>query len=934
MTTMMKRSPLYLLLASSLACSGGSEGQARLDLRAPTVSSPAPNAMIASPLSIAGVGVGGAGVTATLSAGDQPLGQGAGVADASGAFRFDMAFTDQAEATSLTLRVSQVKDGITSATAVVLLTQRGRVTPTIAAPVIVAPATGAAIASPVDVSGTGLAGASIAIEVLSGTQTIGQGSATVDAAGQFVAAVQFNSNTATEIRVHQTKDGVSSPDAAVSVTALATPMAPSITSPVRDARVASPVVVRGQAQPGLRVKARVRAALQEIGAAEAMADVSGAYEVIVAYTSVPSESALTIEVTQSNAAGDSNPTTVAVMHRPITLGGKVFQKGGGTEGPVYVRLYTSGGSIVDHLDEVRIDPPNQHDFLGETEFSFSVGDGDYVLRAFRDTRGSRHGQPDGQPTLPDDPQAPGVGPITMVGVDSGGHVLEIDQVQDATYFDGFDVMTRHESAQPEAPYYESRPGSGNWMSGEGLCRGFYMSMQAGFRGPGSRFAPQVKLPTGEVVELVDDGGCGDRADNRSSGYDNRYGDGQYSFGLPDPTAARAGDYVLFHHDRNKDVIHIAVDTIEQVTKISRNIPLTSPTGADVVSLRPQLNWNAVPSAAAYRASIWSWSSGFSIDSGEQRSTSYTPQADLPDDAAFRVEIMAYDAHPATGDVDAVALSIPTHFITDADRDSHITISGALHNITGATGDYYIEIEERDSHDTVGSVVLPATATSYSIKAFRNQSGDVRVQGFIDVDGSGDPDSSANASYEAESSELTADSDRMADLRFSPAVILMTPAHGARNVGNTPVLSWQDYSADAPAGPWMYAFWVQPQGRDGGFPPIVWAVPNTVTSFDLANPPSDRESYDVVYLGSCFESGGNYVNGSCEDGMPRQSASDLSQQSEWAWGVIVLQCDWNMYRNSVDADHNGMDDMSDCLGTALGGDEGMYATSRESGFTTD
>ena len=109
--------------------------------------------------------------------------------------------------------------------------------------------------------------------------------------------------------------------------------------------------------------------------------------------------------------------------------------------------------------------------------------------------------------------------------------------------------------------------------------------------------------------------------------------------------------------------------------------------------------------------------------------------------------------------------------------------------------------------------------------------------------------------------------------------------------------------------------------------------NTVTEYDLANPPSGQGRYDVVYLASCFESGGEFAGGTCTGGQPQMNVGDLGGYSQWSWGVVILACDHADWTGSVDRNSDGIDDYTECVMTTLS-EGSLHASSREWELTTD
>ena len=432
--------------------------------------------------------------------------------------------------------------------------------------------------------------------------------------------------------------------------------------------------------------------------------------------------------------------------------------------------------------------------------------------------------------------------------------------------------------------------------------------------------PMVRLPNGTVVTLLDDGGCGDAADNTSMSYDHGIEDGYYSYGWPDPKAGDKGDYQFFYRDELLDFIHVEVDTVDTVTKLSRNAVLTSPTGATPAPLSATLTWEAVEGAEEYYASLGNYESKYHLESDGLSEPSFKPESPLPDDTYFNFDVRSYDAQLSKGDdYDAMANSVGSHFITDSDGKSSITISGKIVNKTDVSAPVRVDAVSEGEHWNVeSSIVVPEDETSYSLVMLRKEGGDeVRLIAFMDVDGSGDDDSPPNRLYEFQSSKLDATFDVDLDILFIPPLELKAPKDGSTGVGDTPKLSWKDYSNDAPEGPWSYAVFAFNKSAEGSdFPDMIWGLPNTVTSLDLSKASELENAYDVIYLLTCMQTKGSYADGTCAGGNPTSNPTDLTDGPIWEWGVVVIQCDFADYAGDVDDDKNDIDDYTDCIIPAL------------------
>lgn len=805
---------------------------------------------------------------------------------------------------------------------------RPPVTVTVApdAPTILAPSANDVVVSPVAVSGRGEAGLMVRADVIEDGVVLGTATSQVDGGGVYALSVSFEGATTTEltVRVVQSNAAGSSPPAEVRVQREAPPPPPALTAPGEGAEVASPLLVSGTAEAGATVAVVVEAS-DVVGRGEAVAGSDGRFELRVAYAGPADGDALSVRVTQSTSAGTSEPATRSVVHRPKLLSGTVRQPNGPFDGTrIFVRLYDApdGAPIAEAVLDVAEDQP-----VSGVPFSFDVADGRYFVRAYRDAHGPFGDGPDGRPTIPFDPQSTFSAPIDVSGSDSTGHAVELRApIGNERHYEGFDVRTEHESAEPFAPgRWDSI--AQDWVAGQGLCGGFYLRMHVRQRTGGDVTRPRVRRPDGTVVQLVDDGGCsGDVADNRGSSYDERSQDGELTFGVPNPDDSMAGTYVFFYRDMTNDLIHEETDEVSTIVALERNRPLTSPDGADAAPLSPTFEWAAVPGAAAYELHVDGAGGVYRMSSSLVRVPSFTATQPLPDDSTFRATIDIYDADYSNGgDVDAHARSVTSFFLTDADGDSTVVISGNIVNDSGVSGPYLVFVDADRGPDT--STVLPASATTYAVRSFARDT--ARVVGFVDEHAVGEPDNREMVSAEI---EVDARSDVTRDLEFRSPVRLVSPSHGAAAMGVTPRLVWSDYGDHAPSGPWSYGLYMT-HGEFEGIPQVVWGLPNTTTAYDLANPPPGQGRYDVVYLASCFESGGSFSGGTCTGGQPRMNVSDLGGHAEWSWGVVILQCDYADWTGSVDRDSNGIDDYTECVMTTLS-EGSLYASSPEWEFTTD
>ena len=431
---------------------------------------------------------------------------------------------------------------------------------------------------------------------------------------------------------------------------------------------------------------------------------------------------------------------------------------GGTE--VRVMLFDSQDQVLEPLQQ-QILTASDGVPLPETAYEFTVPDGaTYTVRAFRDSSDMSTDAPDGHPTLCLDAQAPGL-PVAVAGSDRTGQDLQLDDTCSAASYEQFNALALNETADRFAPIYDA--GSDGWVEGEGLCGGYYMYVQVlHVTGDLSDLtAPVVRLPDGSELELLDDGGCGQTVhDNTSLSYDWYSGDGAFSRGIPDPDNTYRGDYVLHYRNTNQDLIHSAVDRVDPVVlKLHRGTYLNDGYGTNGNnSLKPTMTWDAVSGAAYYGVMVQKADlSENDTDTRVVTDCSYTVgnggSFELDDHAAVLVWVDAYDADPRSEDVDACSRGVFNYFVTDLDGSNTVAFCGNLSNSSGATGDYLVLArgESRDDPPEFdASERLAGSSTDYCLTVLNdgdcNIDGEGTVWGVIDADGSGDPISSANASY--------------------------------------------------------------------------------------------------------------------------------------------------------------------------------------------
>jgi hypothetical protein len=693
----------------------------------------------------------------------------------------------------------------------------------------------------------------------------------------------------------------------------------------------------------------------ELASVTGLVDDEGEFSVELRYQGAADDDELSISVVQSKDSIESPATTVAVLHNaPHGIEGTISQIGGDTGGDaVYLRLYTSDGAEVfdDYLLQAEF-TVTEGELMAPTSFSLDVPSGTYYLRAFRDVSGPRGADPDGYPTLDSDPQTPAIEVVVTDG-DVTGTTVEIrERVNHGAMYHNFEAWTQNESPEPWIP---TRYRENIREVGEGQCGGFYLQLQTQREGGSAQLTePQVQLPDGRVVTLLDDGGCSDEVlNNTAMSYDHGANDGHFSYGIPDPGDAEAGRYTFFFRQTVDDFLHVEVDEIGTVVKLPLGRNIITPLATTITTDRtPEISWEAVTGATAYDVGLYSQRGAYGNDDDENAhrttSTTYTPATELIDDSCYRLNVVAYDA---VEDADAVSHSETHLFCVDSNESQTITVGGTLDNQTDASAPYVIRISSDENRDVTVTLRLPAEATSYSAQllAGTNPSGG-QINAFLDIDGTGYRESLANQFAMADARGLDMTDDLTHNIVFHPAVRLVSPARDAVAASLQPALAWEDYHTTAgehAPDSFIYALWVQPNTGGGeGMPPTIFAVPSTTTQLDFASLPGATSLVDVVSLSGCMDQDGGSGPGggqpaefaldeagaaSCQVGghdvTVDTSVTTLSASTGYGWGVLVLECAWPDF-----TDGTQRSTFVECLSGQLGG-ENHFASSHEGAFST-
>jgi hypothetical protein len=554
-------------------------------------------------------------------------------------------------------------------------------------------------------------------------------------------------------------------------------------------------------------------------------------------------------------------------------------------------VYLSSTEEIAYLKEVEV-AAAEGESLPARPYSFRLGSGSYTVRAFRDTGGPGARGPDGQPTLGTDAQAPGLA-VTVDGTDSTGNDLQLVDTSTASRYRDFDTFASHEAEEGRPPWIHE---GGRKYPGSGLCYGFLMRISATV-GTAAELedltAPSVRLPDNSDVTLLDDGGCSEKVhDNTRGSYDLVAGDNLFSFGIPDPGDDLAGDYALHYRNRALDLIHVEVDRVAEVVRLSRRTILTAPTGAaHVRTTTPTLTWLEAPGASAYSLNIrpvGRENTGAGIQVRVAGTTYTVPSSQaLPNATSFEVSVdpLLLDTQ---GDIDARARGVPSFFLVDVAGDRSIRMSGTVINETGVAADAIV-LAKGDSGGDLrnmsfdGSVVVPAGSTAWAIDALASDDcpGDVargRVLAVLDADRSGDVQSNANWGINSEVGLLDSCSDSTGlTWRLRPAIETVAPEQGATGTGNKPEFRWIPYeetylAATGVALDLSGMSYILAIGRADDYPDIAWILPTTVTRFDLARPPATAVDLLTVLT---------------DDGAV--SSADLSASPRWLWEIDLADC---------------------------------------------
>ncbi|RME93445.1 MAG: hypothetical protein D6767_00970 [Candidatus Hydrogenedentota bacterium] len=529
----------------------------------------------------------------------------------------------------------------------------------------------------------------------------------------------------------------------------------------------------------------------------------------------------------------------------------------------------------------------------------------YYFRAFIDLGDAFGGGPDGYPTIGPDLQS------NAVSVATPGTV-NLSLVSTSTDTNAsFNVYTSNESLYPFYP------------SGGGTCSGFYIRMESMVNGTAADLTTLSALtPLGNTVTLLNDGGCSSAtSNNSSSSHDYNASDSTYTYGIRNVVAALQGDYIFYYRNTTTDHIQISKDTLSSILQLSRNVILRTPSGETASNTRkPTFSWDPVPDANSYSLSVNKMDGTLQFFTNVS-GTTYTPPTNMPDKQAYMASFLAYDVDVnITADFDARSFSRRYYFVIDKGGRNHYTISGNITN-QHTLAEIFLEAAgfPEASQYYHASVLLPSNSTTYSLAVLKGTAcNDGILTAFLNLDGTAEAGSVANRSTNLKYTTLNTCSNVTLDLIWHSPVILVSPANAQGATGNQPMFEWKDYattSLQAPSGAWSYVMIAYPDGFTGSYTPIMWGLPKTATSLNLASLPPGKEKYDI----NCQFSGGTWDGSTCSGGSTTNVA-DLTGNTKWYWRVLIIECDYNDFLTGSGTNY------ASCLTTAFS--KNYYAQSED------
>lgn len=680
------------------------------------------------------------------------------------------------------------------------------------------------------------------------------------------------------------------------------PSAPTLSSPTPQFKSSGVLDVTGVAEPGADVLVKIMLGAEVLLARTLVAGIDGTFSVNLTYRGVAHQQNVVADVVQVTAKGASPAARATVVHDvPYSITGTLNQKAGtplkGTK--VIVRLYRNADieHVLDYVAEqvviVAADNPVT------AAFSLSAAAGPYWVRAFRDSFGPDGGAPDGQPSFGFDAQATAtvsvVNPITNTA-----NLLLSAPGSSTDRYQGFNAMYNNISPQPVPP---SKREGDKRLVGKGLCLGFFLDSSVSRVGqPIAVSKPWLRLPSGRIVDMKDDGACSEAVrDNSASSFDEAAGDNKYRFGIADPDERSEGVFTFFYRHDGSGHIHIQTDELKAKLRMPLLREITNPDGSVTVKTRtPKITWAAVPKAKLYQAHLRALTGTW--DNGDKLTSfvtvpEYTPSDPLPDDTCFQLTISALDGNPFNEDVDGVAYAHSHYFCVDVNGANTIEITGPITNKTSQNYPIAMMFSSKN-HEVAASVRLPANATAYKVAMLADAANDDgALNAFIDRAGSGLDSSLENQGYEVNRDNLKLGANLALPIVFNPRVAALTPTWFG-DATTRPKFTWEDYAitagANKPAGPFAYAVWVGAEVT--GSPPLIYGLPATATFLDLANLPPATQSLDMQAFASCVEGEGTFSTNAqaqpvCTGATITPSLNQLAPSSLYVWAIVVVECNF-------------------------------------------
>lgn len=720
------------------------------------------------------------------------------------------------------------------------------------------------------------------------------------------------------------------------------PSAPTLSSPTSQFKSAGVLDVTGVADPGADVLVKLTLGPEVLVARTLVAGTDGTFSVNLTYRGVAHQQNVIADVRQVTAKGASPAARVTVVHDvPYSITGTLNQSAGtalkGTK--VIVRLYRNADieHVLDYVAEQVVNVAADNPVTAA--FSLSAAAGPYWVRAFRDSFGPDGGAPDGQPSFGFDAQTTAT--VSVVNpVTNTANLLLVAPASSADRYEGFNAMYNNVSPQPVPP--SMRQGDKR-LVGKGLCLGFFLDSYVSRVGqPSAVSKPWLRLPSGRIVDMKDDGACSETVrDNSASSFDDAAGDNKYRFGVADPDERSEGVFAFFYRHESSGHIHIQTDELKAKIKMPLLREITSPDGSTTVKTRtPKITWAAVPNAKLYQARLRALTGTW--DNGDKLTSfvtvpEYTPTEPLNDDTCYQLTISALDGNPFNQDVDAVAYAHSHHFCVDVNGANTIEITGSITNKTSQNYPMSVTFSSKN-HEVAASVRLPANATTYKVAMLADAANDDgALRAFIDRAGSGLDSSLENQGYEVNRDNLKLGANLALPIVFNPRVAALTPSWFA-DATTKPKFTWEDYAITAgsnkPAGPFAYAVWVGAEVT--GSQPLIYAVPSTTTSLDMANLPAASQSLDVQAFASCVEGGGTFSTNAqgapvCAGATITPSLKQLAPSSLYVWAVIVVECNFaGLVHPAKSAPEAEANPFVACLQKAMAGSQ-TFAQSAETPF---